>query len=190
MNYLFWDTERIRNTKIYMSAVILTDEKFNVIKEERGIDLSVDVSSRHAPKRKVAELKDESTLFPDFESHANWLMSYLNSAVSVCFGKDDFVSLNDQLKIHNMAELKGSYYDLQMFVHSIKNENLFNLAAVSKYLNVKHNAHDPLSDSYVTMELFKYLKLNYDIEEAKLPIPNKNVILDIEVNGTLIARKK
>lgn len=67
MNYLFWDTERIRNTKIYMSAVILTDEKFNVIKEERGIDLSVDVSSRRAPKRKVAELKGESTLFSDFE---------------------------------------------------------------------------------------------------------------------------
>ena len=40
------------------------------------------------------------------------------------------------------------------------------------------------------MELFKYLKSNYDIEEAKLPIPNKNVILDIEVNGILIARKK
>ena len=35
MNYLFWDTERIRNTKIYMSAVILTDEKFNVIKRYR-----------------------------------------------------------------------------------------------------------------------------------------------------------
>ena len=39
--YLFWDTERVRNTKIYMLGYILTDEKFNLIEQNILIDLSI-----------------------------------------------------------------------------------------------------------------------------------------------------
>ena len=62
MGYIFWDTERIRNTQIYMMAYILTDDKFEIEKEEIIIDDAIDVSHRHSPKRKVEQLRNKSTI--------------------------------------------------------------------------------------------------------------------------------
>ncbi len=166
-----------------MSAIILTDENLNILKKERVIDESVDVSFRHSPKAKVEKYRNESIVFRDFYSFASWILSYLGNCIAVCFGKDDFVALNDQLKIHNLNPVTGDYYDLNVLMES-------NLGKVSELLNVKHDRHDPLSDSEVTLELFKYLKINYNIEDAVRPIPNKNTVLDIVANGTIKENSK
>ena len=39
---------------------------------------------------------------PFHEYARDWLVKYINESVVICFGKDDFVALNDQLKIHNL----------------------------------------------------------------------------------------
>ena len=35
MNYLIWDTERIKGSSIYMLAYILVNEKFEIIKKAK-----------------------------------------------------------------------------------------------------------------------------------------------------------
>ena len=189
MNYLFWDTERIRNTKIYMSAIILTDAKFNIIKQERVIDTSIDVSKRTKPKEKVEKFKKKSTLFKDFISLANWLVPYLKESVAVCFGESDFKSLNDQLKIHGMKPILGEYIDLCKFTKDNDLKKLSSLSKAVKFLKINHEAHDPLSDSFVTMELFKYLVNTYGLILPNAKIPNICKILDIEVNGSYPKKK-
>lgn len=71
MNYLFWDTERIRNTKIYMSAIVLTDSSFSILKQEMAIDNSIDVSKRHSPRRKIELLRDKVSYL---RTLLNWLI--------------------------------------------------------------------------------------------------------------------
>ena len=185
MNYLFWDTERIRNTKIYMSAIVLTDSSFSILKQELAIDNSIDVSKRHSPRRKIELLRDKAIVFNNFTELADWLVEYINESVVICFGKDDFVALNDQLKIHNLPIVQGEFYDLQLAAKTYALDSLSNLGSVAAFLNEEHDAHNPLSDSYVTMQFFKYLKERHNIETIKKAIPNKVKILDIEVNGSI-----
>lgn len=83
MNYLFWDTERIRNTKIYMSANVLTDSSFSILKQELAIDNSIDVSKRHSPRRKIELLRDKAIVFNNFTELADWLVEYINESVVI-----------------------------------------------------------------------------------------------------------
>lgn len=166
-----------------MSAIILTDSSFSTITQELVIDSSIDVSKRHSPKSKVLRLRDRALIFNSFIEFASRIKQYIESSTVVCFGKDDFVALNDQLKIHNLPIVEGSFYDLQQYGRSC--ERFSNLSKVADFFGIKHDAHNPLSDAQVTLELFKYLQSTTDISQLMKPIPNKKNILDIEVNGTI-----
>ena len=166
-----------------MQAYVLTDESFNIINKDIIIDASIDVSHRHSPKSKVERLKSESIVFDNFNDVANFMLPLLNNNKVVCFGKDDFVAFNDQLKINGFQPITGTYYDLEVL---IKEEGKYpsNLGEAASLLGVKHDAHNPLSDSMVTMEYFKFL-LNSNSENRMLnQIPNKNKVLDIIANGS------
>ena len=88
MNYLFWDTERIKNTKIYMLGYILTDCDFNIRKSEILIDSSIDVSKRHSPRRKVEALRAQANILTSFDSFAKYFLDILcdEDTIGVCFG--------------------------------------------------------------------------------------------------------
>ena len=81
--------------------------------------------------------------------------------------------------------VQGEFYDLQLAAKTFALDSLSNLGSVAAFLNEEHDAHNPLSDSYVTMRFFKYLKERHNIETIKKAIPNKVKILDIEVNGSI-----
>ena len=189
MGYIFWDTERIRNTQIYMMAYILVNDKFEVEKKEIIIDDAIDVSHRNSPKRKVEQLRNKSTKVDGFESLAKILIPLLETYKSVCFGKDDFVSLNDQLKIINKSPIVGCYLDIKVL---LKENNALpsNLGDAARFLKVEHDAHNPLSDSFVTMQYFKYLTNKYSEDLMIRTIPNKNKILDIIKNGSYQSKGK
>lgn len=74
---------------------------------------------------------------------------------------------------------------MQLAAKTFALDSLSNLGSVAAFLNEEHDAHNPLSDSYVTMQFFKYLKERHNIETIKKAIPNKVKILDIEVNGSI-----
>lgn len=188
MGYLFWDTERIRSTKIYMMAYILTDEAFNVLDKETVIDSSVDVSKRHKPRQKVEKLKKDSLIMNSFENIMEKLKPLIENNKVVCFGKDDFVALNDQLKVHNLEIIKGNFYNIQ-HPSEEKDGLMQHLSEISSSLNIEHDKHNPISDSYVTMEYFKYLVKTHDESDFIQPIPNVSKILDTEANG-IVAQKE
>lgn len=186
MKYVFWDTERIKNTKIYLLGYILTDEAFNIIKQETIIDLSIDVSKRHSPKRKVNELKNSSVLFENFYDFADYIKSIIlqEETIGVCFGTEDYIALNDQLKIYQQEIVQGTFYDVKTMLSLVKELNLpTNLKSIAEKLNMKHDAHNPLSDSAVTMEIFRFLLKEKGVNFFTTSnIPNKNKVLDITIN--------
>lgn len=190
MGYIVWDTERIRNTKIYMLAYILLADEFNIIKNEIIIDSSIDVSKRTQPRLKVERLKNESLVLSNFNEVASLMIPLLNSNKSICFGKEDFISLNDQLKLNNLAPLEGKYYDIELFIHDNNINMPSNLGAAAKFLKLEHDAHNPLSDSFVTLEYFKCIIKKYPSEMLLRPIPNKDKVLDIIENGSYELNKK
>lgn len=184
-HYLFWDTERIRNTKIYMLAYILTDCDFNVLRSEILIDSSIDVSKRHSPRRKVEALKAQANILTSFNSFAKYFLNILcdEDTIGVCFGTEDYTALNDQLKIHNCPIVEGQFFDVEDIVkkHSLALPS--NLTNIAKYLGVQHDPHNPLSDSSVTMTAFRHIAMEKGISiEDISKIPNKTKILDITVN--------
>ena len=173
MGYLFWDTERIKGSEIYMLAYIHTDENFSVLKEEIIINQSVDISQRHSPKSKVNRLMEQSTLVPTYDGIAEIMLPLFSTTESVCFGKDDFSAMNINLKRIGRDLPKGMFYNLEEYVRTLGVELPTNLNMVAKFLNVKHDRHNPLSDSYVTMEFFKYLLQKFPKEDMKRKIPSK-----------------
>lgn len=172
-----------------MTEIVLTDKVFNIIKQERAIDINIDVAKRTKPKEKVERFKNKSTLFNGFPSLAKWLVPYLTENIVVCFGEVDFKALNDQLKTHGLEPILGEYIDLNKFTTDNGLYNLSSLGKTSDFLKIKHDAHDPLSDSLVTLELFKYLNTKNEIKTANAKILNIDKVLDIEVNGSYPKKK-
>lgn len=70
------------------------------------------------------------------------------------------------------------------------NALLSNLGDAARFLKVEHDAHNPLSDSFVTMQYFKYLTNKYSEDLMIRTIPNKNKILDIIKNGSYQSKGK
>lgn len=173
MNYLVWDTERIKGSQIYMLGYILVDETFKIIREEMIINKSVDVSQRKSPKSKVKRFFNQSTKVEDYTELAELILPIIQNSKSICFGKDDFAALNSQFYINGIETVSGTFYNVEEYVRHLNSELPTNLNMVSKYLKLKHDRHNPLSDSYVTLEYFKYLIKQYPQEEMEMKIPSK-----------------
>ena len=138
-----------------MLAYILVDETFERVNQGIIIDSSIDVSKRHSPKQKVEKLKDESLVLNGFKEVSSRIIPLLINNIAVCFGKDDFVSFNDQLKIIGSEPLKGEYYDIESFIRDNRIDLPTNLGDAASLLELEHDAHNPLSDSFITLEYFK-----------------------------------
>jgi hypothetical protein len=58
-----------------------------------------------------------------------------------------------------------------------------NLTSIAKKLDISHDPHNPLSDSSVTMQVFKHIIAQKGITPEDISkIPNKTKILGITVN--------
>ena len=182
MNYLIWDTERIKGSSIYMLAYILVNEKFEIIKEEMIINKSVDVSQRKSPKSKVKKFYDVSTIVEDYKELAEIIVPLLNGSKSICFGKDDFAALNSQFLLNEIENVSGTFYNVELFVRTFNGTLPTNLNMASQFLKIKHDRHNPLSDSFVTLEYFKYILENYSIEEMEMKIPSKRKVISLSKN--------
>ena len=168
-----------------MLGYILTDCDFNILKSEILIDSSIDVSKRHSPRRKVEALRAKANILTSFDSFVKYFLNILcnEDTIGVCFGTEDYVALNDQLKIHNRPIVEGQFFDVEDIVkkHSLALPS--NLTNIAKFLDVQHDPHNPLSDSSVAMKAFRYIATEKGISiEDISKIPNKTKILDITVN--------
>lgn len=182
MNYLIWDTERIKGSSIYLLAYILVDENFEIIKEEMIINKSVDVSQRKSPKSKVRKYFDISTKVENYKELADIIVPLLNSSKSICFGKDDFAALNSQFSLNDIENVSGTFYNVELFVRNFDGTLPTNLNMASQFLKVKHDRHNPLSDSYVTLEYFKYILEKFSIAVMEMKIPTKRKVIPLSKN--------
>lgn len=187
--FVFWDTERINNTKIYMLGYIIADNDFNIIEQNILIDNSIDLSKRNSPRIKKQKLLNQSIVCKDFDDFINHLKGKIidTQNLSVCFGQEEYVSLNDQLKLHEMEPIEGSYFDakeLSLRFDIGHNQKCNHLSYFAKQFNYEHEAHNPLSDSILTLLLFKHIKnsfIDQTDENLLSQIPNKKKILDSKV---------
>ncbi len=185
--FIIWDTERINNTKIYMLGYIIADNNLNIIEKNIVIDDSIDLSNRTQPKQKKELLKIDSIICKSFDDFTKLFEAKLVGNVSVCFGKEEFASLNDQLKLHNKEPIIGKFYDVKDLstTFDIKGNNRCNnLGSFAQMFSFNHDAHNPLSDSMLTLILFKYIRENFmenTIEQYLSDIPNKNKVLDSKI---------
>ncbi len=196
--YFIWDTERINNTKIYMLGYIIADESFNIVEKNIVIDDSIDLSSRKQPKKKKVLLFNQSIVCDCFDTFISFLKPKLidKKLISVCFGKEEFSSLNDQLKLHDYEPIMGKFYDVKELstLFDIKgNHKCNNLGSFASMFSFEHDAHNPLSDSILTYHLFKHLKDNYldnSIGDYLSDIPNKRKVLDSKIAFQLKQEKE
>ena len=100
------------------------------------------------------------------------------------------VSDDNETAIYNLVE-NGNRIAYEKI--SRKNSKVFikegnkyptNLGDAAVLLGVKHDAHNPLSDSMITMEYFKFLLKQTSEESMIRKIPNKAKVLDIIANGS------
>ena len=168
-----------------MLGYILTDCDYNILQSEILIDSSIDVSKRHSPRRKVEALRAQANILTSFDSFVKYFLNILcdKDTIGVCFGTEDYVALNDQLKIHNRPIVEGQFFDVEDIVKKCSLALPSNLTDIAKHLDVQHDPHNPLSDSSVTMNVFRYIATEKGISiEDISKIPNKTKILDITVN--------
>ena len=101
----------------------------------------------------------------------------MNGSKSICFGKDDFAALNSQFLLNEIENVSGTFYNVELFVRTFNGTLPTNLNMASQFLKIKHDRHNPLSDSFVTLEYFKYILENYSIEEMEMKIPSKRKVI-------------
>ncbi|QVK20993.1 hypothetical protein KHQ82_01255 [Mycoplasmatota bacterium] len=178
MRFFIWDTERIKNTKIYMLGYIYVDSDLNILSQNIIIDDSIDVSNRNAPKRKVNEFRNIATIVFGVKELFDEIRDFFveDDVIPVCFSKEDFLALNDQLKLANLDIVEGSFLD-------ISNMNFFSeekvaLGKLAIHYDIQHDAHNPLSDALVTYKLLKMkIEENVNLSDYVVSIPCKSKTL-------------
>ena len=196
--YFIWDTERINNTKIYMLGYIIADESFNIVEKNIVIDDSIDLSSRKQPKKKKERWLNQSIVCDCFDTFISFLKPKLidEKLISVCFGKEEFASLNDQLKLHDYEPIKGKFYDVKELstLFDIKgNHKCNNLGSFASMFSFEHDAHNPLSESMLTQHVFKDVEDDYlekSIGDYLSDRPNKRKVLDSKIAFQLKQEKE
>lgn len=158
-----------------MLAYILTDENFETIKQQTIINEAVDISNRKSPKSKVNRLFAGSLTVIDFKEMANIMLPLFAQSISVCFGKDDFAAFNQSLRENGLSQVTGIFYNIEEFIRKQVDDFPTNLKSISKHLGIKHDRHNPLSDSTVTRECFIHLLKDYLPNQMEYRIPSRNI---------------
>ena len=91
------------------------------------------------------------------------------------------------MKLHNYEPILGKFYEVKELstTFDIKGNNRCNnLGSFANLFSFDHDAHNPLSDSMLTLILFKYIKEKFignNMEKYLSDIPNKKKVLDSKI---------
>lgn len=158
-----------------MLAYILTNENFETIKQQTIINSAVDISNRKSPKSKVKRLSVGSQTVVNFKEMANIMLPLFAQSKSVCFGKDDFAAFNQSLRENELEQVTGTFYNIEEFIRKCLVDFPTNLKSISEHLGIKHDRHNPLSDSTVAKGCFIHLLRNYSLNQMEYKIPSRNI---------------
>lgn len=156
MNYLVIDTERIKGYKIYLLAYQVYNELFELLESKTYQDLSIDLSTRKAPKSKAKALNGVSFKVNSFNELYDVLKPILFNKRIIVFSSTDFGAFKTNCKELGIEYEKVEAIDLQKALYDLSTSPIHksNLKDYAKKLRIKHNPHIPASDCEATMELY------------------------------------
>lgn len=159
MNYLVIDTERIKGYKIYLLAYQIYSESFELLESKTYQDLSIDLSTRKAPKSKAKALDDLTYKVNSFCELYEILKPLLSNKRIIVFSSTDFGAFKTNCKELGIEYEKVEAIDLQKALYDLSTSPIHksNLKDYVKKLKIKHNPHIPASDCEATIELYKDL---------------------------------
>ena len=163
MNYLVIDTERIKGYKIYLLSYQIYSESFELMESKTFQDLSVDISTRKAPKTKTKVLNETTHKVNTFLELYNLLKPIFHDKKIIVFSSTDFGALRTNCKELGIEYKKVDAVDLQKALYDLSTSPIHksNLKDYAKRLGIKHNPHIPESDCNATIELYKDLLKKY-----------------------------
>ena len=163
MNYLVVDTERIKGYKIYLLAYQIYSESFELLESKTYQDLSIDLSTRKAPKSKAKALDDLTYKVNSFCELYEILKPLLFNKRIIVFSSTDFGAFKTNCKELGIEYEKVEAIDLQKALYDLSTSPIHksNLKDYAKKSGIKHNQHIPSSDCEATIELYKGLLNKY-----------------------------
>lgn len=164
--YLVIDTERIKGHLIYLLSYQLYDDAFELVESRTYNDISIDVSNRKDPKKKIELLKNQSIKVNSFNDIYSVIRPILDNSVNIFFSNTDIGAFKTNCKLWNIEYQKITYIDLQKILYKLSTDKKHksNLDGYCKKHNIKHDAHIPESDCEVTFILFKNLLKEYGLD--------------------------
>lgn len=173
--YCVIDTERIKGNQIYLLAYQLYDETFELVESKTFQDISIDLSTRHAPKSKVKELNMQSIKVHSFAELYGNISDSMDGTEVIVFSCTDMKTMKRNC-IENGIEFKKIIaIDLQKALYDLATDDKkkSNLKGYCRANGIKYEPHIPESDCYATFILYQNLLSRYGeafIEKYKVII--------------------
>ena len=164
--YCVIDTERIKGNQIYLFSYQLYNDDFKLIESKTFQDVSIDVSNRKSPKRKVKELDSISIKVGSFKELYENVRYFAENNLTIVFSLTDVHTLKRNCKDNNIEYKKIKCIDLQEVLYNLSEDEKHksNLNGYCEVNGIKHNPHIPESDCEATFKLFQDLIKRFGID--------------------------
>ncbi len=207
MKYLFYDCECANSfdkiSKICSLGYVLTDEKFNIIKEEDIIINPEDKFDYHLflNKSDIHLAYDRKTFYKakNFKDNYNKILELFNQEDILVFGfsiDNDIRYLLDACKRYKLPFIKFRYVDIQVVYKAFAGDALkTGLDNAAKKLNIDENVlmlHKSDYDAYLSMKILEKIVKTLDNKSMDEILSIYNIdVLDVDTFINLsIERKK
>lgn len=164
--YCVIDTERIKGNQIYLFSYQLYNDDFKLFESKTFQDISIDVSNRKSPKRKVKELDSILIKVGSFKELYENVRYFAENNLTIVFSLTDVHTLKRNCKDNNIEYKKIKCIDLQEVLYNLSDDEKHksNLKGYCEVNGIKHNHHIPESDCEVTFKLFQDLITRFGID--------------------------
>ena len=171
MSYLFFDIESAnrhnRTAKVYSFGYVITDNKFNILKQEEIIinpeaDYYFRINGEHV---KIdcpidSERMSKAGIFPDYHSEIGKLL-----CSNTCIGYGTAIDahmLHESCKRYDLESFEFRFYDLTEISDVLLKKKVPGLNALAEHLGIiNENPHNGLSDAITTYEVCMILLDKY-----------------------------
>lgn len=164
--YCVIDTERIKGNQIYLFSYQLYDENFRLYESKTYQDISIDVSNRKSPKRKVRELDSISIKVESFKELYETVRIFMEDNLTIVFSLTDVHTFKGNCKANGIEYKKIKCIDLQEVLYDLSEDykHKSNLKGYCEKNGIKHNPHIPESDCEATFKLFQDLTAKFGLD--------------------------
>lgn len=159
--YCVVDTERIKGNRIYLLSYQLYDERFNLIESKTFIDVSIDVSNRISPKRKVEKLKSIAVKVNSFVELYSIIRKFMEQSINIIFSITDVKIFRKNCVECGIEYKELRCIDVQKISYKMSSDakKKSNLRDYCIQNHIFHTPHIPESDCEATFKVFCNLLL-------------------------------